>query len=56
MKNPERLKAGKDLPEILHLVRICGLDTESSEFEEILHRYGNEETRAIVRRHLEDIR
>jgi hypothetical protein len=54
MKNPARLETGKDLPDILHLVRICGLDPKSPQFEEILQRYGNEQTRALLQRHLAD--
>jgi hypothetical protein len=55
MKNPARLKAGKDLPDILHLVRICELDPKSSQFAEILQRYGNEETRALLERHFQGL-
>ncbi len=52
MKNADRLKAGKDLPDILHLVRVCQLDTESPPFRSILERYANDEIRTLLEKHL----
>jgi len=48
MKNPERLKKGKDLPEILNLISICEIDTKGEEFALILDRYANDETRSLL--------
>jgi predicted nucleotidyltransferase len=52
MRNPERFKKGKDLPDILNLVSICNIDTTGEEFLGILDRYANNETRDLVLRHL----
>jgi hypothetical protein len=52
MRNPERFKKGKDLPDILNLVSICNIDPRGEEFLAILDRYANHETRDIVLRHL----
>jgi hypothetical protein len=52
LKNPERFKKGKDMPDILNLISICGIDTKSREFAEIFDRYANDETRAIIALHL----
>jgi predicted nucleotidyltransferase len=48
MKNPERLKKGKDLPDIVNLVSVCELDPEGPEFIAILDRYATHETRALI--------
>jgi hypothetical protein len=48
MKNPERLKRGKDLPDILNLISICAIDTSGQEFTLILDRYANDETRHLL--------
>ena len=48
MKNPERLKKGKDLPDIVNLVSVCELDPEGPEFVAILDRYATPDTRALV--------
>jgi len=48
MKNPERLKKGKDLPDIVNLVSVCGIDHAGQEFQSILDRYASPETRALV--------
>lgn len=48
LKNPERLKKGKDLPDILNLISICGIDTTGEDFEAILQRYANDETRNLL--------
>lgn len=48
MKNPERLKKGKDLPDILNLISICEIDTTGEEFASILERYANDETRSLL--------
>jgi hypothetical protein len=50
MKNPERLRQGKDLLDILNLVSLCKIDIEGQEFQGILDRYANEEIRNLVLR------
>lgn len=55
LKSPQRLAQGRDLPDILHLVRVCQVDTTSSEFKDILDRYGTAEIRTLLRKHLGDI-
>jgi hypothetical protein len=50
MKNPGRLRQGKDLLDILNLVSLCQIDTEGQEFQGILDRYANEEIRSLVLR------
>jgi len=52
MRNPERFKKGKDLPDILNLISICQIDTESREFVEVLNRYASDETRSLLDSHL----
>ena len=48
MRNPERFKKGKDLPDILNLISICQIDTKSREFVEVLNRYASDETRNLL--------
>lgn len=50
MKNSERLRQGKDLLDILNLVSLCKIDTGGEEFQAILGRYANQETRSLVLR------
>ena len=50
MENPERLRQGKDLLDILNLVSLCQIDTEGQEFQVILDRYANEEIKNLVLR------
>jgi len=52
MRNPDRFKKGKDLPDILNLISICQIDTESAELQAILDRYANHETRQLLSLHL----
>ena len=52
MRNPERFKKGKDLPDVLNLISICQIDTESQEFVEVLNRYASDETRSLLDSHL----
>ena len=44
--------ANMDLPDILNLVSICQIDTESGEFVEVLNRYASDETRSLLDSHL----
>lgn len=48
MRNPERLKKGKDLPDILNLISVCQIDTKSRDFLEVLSRYASDETRTLL--------
>ncbi len=50
MENPERLRQGKDLLDILNLVSLCQIEVESQEFQGILDRYTNEEIKNLVLR------
>ena len=50
MRNPGRLRQGKDLIDIFNLVSLCQIDTEGQEFQGILDRYANEEIRNLVLR------
>ncbi len=50
MKNPERLRHGKDLLDILNLVSLCQIGTEGQEFQGILDCYANEEIKNLVLR------
>jgi len=52
MLNPERFKKGRDLPDILNLISICQIDTNSREFQTVLDRYANDETRSLLAAHL----
>ena len=52
MRNPERFKKGKDLPDILNLLSICKIDHQSGEFLDILSRYASDETRNLLAAHL----
>jgi len=55
MRNPQRFKKGKDLPDILHLIRICQVDTEGAEFHEILKRYASDETKDLLEHYLKGV-
>ncbi len=48
MKNDARRRSGKDLTDILEVIRLCQIDVGGIAFEEILSRYGNAETRAAL--------
>ncbi len=54
LKNPDRLRAGRDLTDILQLIRICRIDPESDGFREIVESYASNETRRLLARHLAD--
>jgi hypothetical protein len=48
MKNDERRRLGKDLPDILQLIRLCGIDPAGVEFRRIIERYANQPTRTLL--------
>lgn len=52
MRNPERFKKGKDLPDILNLISICQIDPQSGEFLDVLSRYASDETRSLLAAYL----
>lgn len=52
MRNPERFKKGKDLPDILNLISICQIDPKHRKFQQLLDRYANHETRRLLAFHL----
>jgi len=49
MRNAERRLSGKDLPDILQLIRICNIDTNEAPFQEVLDRHANDETRFLLK-------
>jgi len=55
MRDVERAAQGKDMLDVIGLIEICGLDTDSVEFVEILDRYAAPVTREELFRRL-DIR
>ena len=52
MRNAERFKKGKDLPDILNLISICQIDPKHRDFQEVLDRYASDETRNLLAAHL----
>jgi hypothetical protein len=48
LKNHARATQGKDLPDIIGLIRACDLDTESIEFQSILDLYANDTIRSEI--------
>ena len=48
LNNDARAAQGKDLPDIIGLIRACDLDTESLEFQAILDRYANDTIRSEI--------
>ncbi len=48
LRQPARALEGKDLPDIFGLIRTRGIDVQSEEFQLILEKYGNEETRTAI--------
>lgn len=50
LRNRERAKLGKDLQDVIGLIHRCKVDVQSAEFEEILTRYADENTRNEIKR------
>ncbi len=48
MKNDERRRLGKDLSDILQIIRLCGIDPADAEFLETVERYANPQTRTLL--------
>ena len=55
LKNPTRAARGKDLPDIIQLMRIAELDLANPELEVILKRYADDRTIDLLRRLVEPI-
>ncbi len=55
LKNPARAARGKDLPDIVQLMRIAELDLADPELEAILRRYADERTIELLRKLTEPI-
>ena len=53
MKNDERRRLGKDLPDILQMIHLCGIDPKSKGFTDIVERYANSQTRNLIKAALE---
>jgi hypothetical protein len=54
MKNDERRRLGRDLPDILQIIRRCGIDPADVKFQQIVERYANPQTRALLDAALKD--
>lgn len=48
MRNESRRRLGKDLPDIMQLIRLCGINPQGEDFQKILDRYANAPTRALL--------
>jgi hypothetical protein len=55
LKNPARAARGKDLPDIIQLMRIAEVDLADPELEGILKRYADDRTIDLLRRLIEPI-
>lgn len=55
LKNPTRAARGKDLPDIIQLIRIAELDLANPELQVILRRYADDRTIDLLRRLIEPI-
>lgn len=49
MRNAERRMSGKDLPDILQILRICNIDPNEAAFQAVLDRHANDETRSLLK-------
>ena len=54
LRNEARAKSSKDLSDIFGLVRVCGIDVQSSEFLDLLSRYADEKTKTEIKRHFQE--
>lgn len=48
MKNDQRRRLGKDLPDILQIIQLCEIDPAGIDFRRIVDRYANQQTRALL--------
>lgn len=54
MKNDHRRELGRDLPDILQIIRLGSIDTNGIDFQQIVERYANGPTRILLKRALEN--
>ena len=52
MRNAERRLSGKDLPDVIQILRICAIDPDGVEFKALLDRHANNETRDLLQSYL----
>ena len=52
LSNKERARQGKDLPDIVGLMRCCGIDGQDAAFQEVLKRYADEKIRSEIEERL----
>lgn len=48
MKNEERWRSGKDMSDILQIIRLGGIDPAGVEFQSVLEHYANQATRDLL--------
>jgi len=49
MRNDERRRLGKDLTDVVQLIRRCGIDPAAPAFQQIVDRYANAPTKALLK-------
>ncbi|MFZ4681590.1 MAG: nucleotidyl transferase AbiEii/AbiGii toxin family protein [Terrimicrobiaceae bacterium] len=54
LHSEHRVALGKDYLDILNLIRLNRIDIHSSEFDEVINRYGTESVRDRIRRDIEE--
>ena len=54
LNNIARAKQGKDLPDILGIIRHCNIDIESSDYISVMSKYGNEDIQTYIKSKLEE--
>lgn len=54
-RNTERAQSGKDLQDILGLITHCEIDANSVDFNEVLERYADEQTKQELRRRINQV-
>ena len=54
LRNPERRALGRDLTDIVGLIRVCGIDPAGPSFKEIADRYADAPTLRLLRSLLDD--
>lgn len=55
MKNEARRKIGKDLVDILALIRVCEIDSRGIEFQGVLEKFADAPSRALLENALGDV-
>lgn len=54
MRNESRRRLGKDLTDVLQIIRLCEIDPASADFRQILDRYADAPTRSLLTAALEN--